>query len=162
MATNLNSNPKPQRTFQARISGLRRGLLGCFLQEPLIDYGMRKRNDQKKYPLLLFSKPGCSSYCQLCIHYCFPLVPPRQYRPRKIWCGRHLPLTKHVCVGRQCINMGQWCKPRVAHTTKPYRSLKHAQWLLEWPHNPLGHWMCIVCLCVSKLGLFFSTRSPNK
>ncbi len=41
----------------------------------------------KKYPLRLFSKLGWGSYCRLCIHYCFPLVPPHQYGPEKIWCG---------------------------------------------------------------------------
>ena len=35
----------------------------------------------------MFPKLGWGSYCQLCIHYCLPLVPSHQYDPEKTWHG---------------------------------------------------------------------------
>lgn len=53
--------------------------------------------------------------------------------------------------------MGQWCAPRVAHTTRPYWSFKHAQWLVNGPEFHWGSW-CVLCFWARTV---FSTTSPS-
>lgn len=128
--------------------------------ELLKDYGARKK---QKYPLRLFSKLGWGSYCRLCIHYCFPLVPLHQYSPEKIWCGG----TFHWQ------SMSGWVDSVLIWDN----GASHV-WLTPLGHigvssTPSGcvngleiHWGsgCVLCVCVSvcvsELGLFSTPEVP--